>query len=114
GFGAIETLRIKREMPLREGGETGVFSSANELAESVIITVENTGDETWPVRLLDQVPYSEQSDLEIEYSASPEPTETDVGGQRGILAWEFDLAARGKEMLTLEHRLSWPEGMVLR
>ncbi|MBL9046185.1 MAG: DUF4139 domain-containing protein [Tabrizicola sp.] len=114
GFGAIETLRIKREMPLREGGETGVFTTGNELAESVIITVENTGDETWPVRLLDQVPYSEQSDLEIEYSASPEPTETDVDGQRGILAWDFDLAAGGKETLTLEHRLSWPEGMVLR
>lgn len=114
GFGAIETLRVKREMPLREGGETGVFTTGNELAESVVITVENTGDESWPVRLLDQVPYSEQSDLEIEYSASLDPTETDVDGQRGILAWEFDLAAGAKETLTLEHKLSWPEGMSLR
>lgn len=113
-FGPIETLRITREMPLREGGETGVFTSGNELTESVIITVENTGDEAWPIRLIDQVPYSEQTDLEVEYSADPEPTETDVDGQRGILAWDFDLAAGGKETVTLEHSLSWPDGMELR
>jgi hypothetical protein len=66
------------------------------------------------VRILDQVPYSEQDDLEIDVTASPEATETDVEGQRGILAWEFDLAAGGKETITLEQVLTWPEGMVLR
>ncbi|MBP9048615.1 MAG: DUF4139 domain-containing protein [Tabrizicola sp.] len=114
GFGAIETLTVKRQMPKRAGGETGVFTSANQQSESAVITVENTGDQAWPVRILDQVPYSEQDDLEIEVSASPEPTETDVEGQRGILAWEFDLAAGGKETITLEQVLTWPEGMVLR
>jgi uncharacterized protein (TIGR02231 family) len=114
GFGAIETLRVKREMPKRAGGETGVFTSSNQQSESAVITVENTGAEAWPVRILDQVPYSEQDDLEIEVTASPEVTETDVDGQRGILAWEFDLAAGGKETITLEHTLTWPEGMVLR
>lgn len=114
GFGAIETLTVKREMPKRAGGETGVFTSANQQSESAVITVENTGTEAWPVRILDQVPYSEQDDLEIEVTASPEPSETDVEGQRGILAWEFDLAAGGKETITLEQVLTWPEGMVLR
>jgi uncharacterized protein (TIGR02231 family) len=114
GFGVLETLRVKREMPKRAEGETGVFTSANQQSESAVITVENTGSEAWPVRILDQVPYSEQDDLEIEVSASPEPSETDVEGQRGILAWEFDLAAGGKETITLEQVLTWPEGMVLR
>ena len=114
GFGAIETLTVKREMPKRAGGETGVFTSANQQSESAVITVENTGTESWPVRILDQVPYSEQDDLEIEVTASPEPSETDVEGQRGILAWEFDLAAGGKQTITLEQVLTWPEGMVLR
>jgi uncharacterized protein (TIGR02231 family) len=113
-FGAIETLRIKREMPVRTGGETGVFATSNELTETAVISVENTGTESWLLRVIDQVPYSEQDDLEIEITADPEPTETDVDGQRGILAWEFDLAAGGKETITLEHGLSWPEGMELR
>jgi uncharacterized protein (TIGR02231 family) len=114
GFGALETLRIKREMPKLATGETGVFTTSNQRTESAVITVENTGTESWPVRLLDQVPYSEQDDLEIEVSADPTPTETDVDGQRGILAWEFDLSAGGKETITLENTLSWPEGMELR
>ena len=114
GFGALETLRLKREMPRRAAGETGVFTTSNEQSESVVITVENTGDEAWPLRLMDQVPYSEQSELEIEVTASPAPDETDVDGLRGILAWEFDLAAGGKQTITLEHSLSWPEGMELR
>lgn len=114
GFGAIETLSVKRDMPKRAGGETGVFISSNEQSESAVITVENTGTEAWPVRVLDQVPYSEQDDLEIETTASPKPSETDVEGQRGILAWEFGLAAGGKQTITLEHTLTWPEGMVLR
>jgi uncharacterized protein (TIGR02231 family) len=114
GFGAIETLRIKREMPVRAGGETGVFTTSNQLTESAVITVENTGDQGWAVRLLDQVPFTEQDDLELDVTATPAPTETDVDGQRGILAWEFDLAAGAKETITLEHSLSWPEGMDLR
>jgi uncharacterized protein (TIGR02231 family) len=114
GFGAIETIRVKREMPTRASGETGVFTSANQQSESAVITVENTGADSWPVRIIDQVAYSEQDDLEIEVTASPEPTETDVEGQRGILAWEFDLAAGGMQTITLEQTLTWPEGMVLR
>jgi predicted secreted protein len=76
--------------------------------------VENTGSEDWPVRILDQVPYSEQDELEVDVTATPEPTETDVEGQRGILAWDFDLPAGGKQTITLEHSLTWPEGMVLQ
>lgn len=113
-FGAIETLRLKREMPKRAEGETGVFTTSNERTESALITVENTGNEAWEVRLLDQVPYSEQDDLEIEVTANPEPAETDVDGQRGILAWEFDLPAGARKTITLEHRLGWPDGMELR
>lgn len=114
GFGAIETLRVKREMPKRAEGQTGVFTSASQQTESAVITVENTGPESWPVRILDQVPYSEQDDLDVTFSASPNPTETDVDGARGILAWEFDLPAGARQTITLEQVLTWPEGMILQ
>ena len=113
-FGALETLRIKREMPRAAEGETGVFTTLNERTESAVITVENTGDEAWPLRLLDQVPYTEQEDLEVSVTATPAPSEVDVDGQRGILGWDFDLAAGAKQTITLEHSLKWPEGMALR
>ena len=114
GFGAIETLRIKREMPVRAEGETGVFTTSNERTESAVLTVENTGDQAWDLRLMDQVPYSEQDDLEVAFTATPEPVETDVDGQRGILAWEFPLPPGARQTVTLEHVIRWPEGMDLR
>lgn len=113
-FGAIETLRLRRDMPLRDAGQTGMFTTTNEASESAVLVVENLGDEGWPVRLMDLVPYSEQSDLQIETLADPAPDATDVEGQRGILAWTFDLPAGQKKEVTLGTRMRWPEGMVLR
>lgn len=114
GFGAVESLRIKREMPTRAEGERGVFTTSNQLEETAVITIENTSGEAWPVHLIDQTPYSEQEDLEITVTADPEPSETDVDGQRGIMAWDFDLSPGQKQVITLEHVMSWPEGMVLQ
>ncbi len=113
-FGALDTIRITREMPQRAGGETGILTTSNRQTEEVVIKVENLGSESWPVRLMDQVPYSEQDDLEIETTAKPAPTETDVDGQRGILAWDFTLQAGEQKSVTLGYSMTWPEGMVLR
>lgn len=113
-FGALDTIRVTRDMPVRAGGETGILTTSNQLTEEVVITVENLGTETWPLRVIDQVPYSEQTDLEIETTASPEPSETDVDAQRGILAWDMQLAGGEQKTITLGYTMSWPEGMVLR
>jgi uncharacterized protein (TIGR02231 family) len=113
-FGALETVRISRDMPLRDSGQSGFLTTSNETTEEVVLKIENLGQESWPVRVLDQVPYSEQQDLEIGFEASPAPTETDVDSQRGILAWEFDLGAGEKKEIRLSYAMSWPEGMILQ
>ncbi len=113
-FGAIEGLRLKRDMPVTAEGDRGVFTSSTQREEKAVLQVENLTDEAWPVRLMDQVPYSEQEDLEITYDATPTPTEVDVDGQRGILAWKFDIAPGETKAVDLTTVMQWPEGMVLR
>jgi uncharacterized protein (TIGR02231 family) len=113
-FGAIDGLRLTRNMPLRAEGDRGILTSSSLIEEQAVLKLENLTDEVWPVRLLDLVPYSEQEDLEITWSADPAPVEVDVEGQRGILAWEFDLAAGEVKEVTLDHAISWPEGKVLQ
>lgn len=78
------------------------------------MTVENLTDEAWPVRLLDQIPFSEQQDLTITYAADPAPSEVDVDGNRGVLAWTFDLAPHQTKVVKLDHVIQWPEGYVLQ
>jgi hypothetical protein len=80
----------------------------------VEIAVENLTGEAWPLVVLDRVPVSEQDDLRITWSARPMPDETDVNARRGILAWRLDLDAGTRRTITLETRMSWPDGKVLR
>jgi uncharacterized protein (TIGR02231 family) len=113
-FGPIEGLRLTRALPVRAEGETGILTSSSQIEESATLKIENNTPEAWDLRVLDQVPYSEQEDLEITYSADPEPTETDVEGVRGHLAWEFSLPAGETREIRLDHLISWPEGMILQ
>jgi hypothetical protein len=114
GFGPIETLQLRTETPRRSAGDRGLIARSNQIDETETLVIENTGAETWPVRLSGRVPYSEQEDLEITYTADPAPTETGVDGQRGILAWHFDIAPGERREIRVDTRLSWPEGFELR
>ena len=114
GFGAIDGIRLRRDMPERAEGDRGAFTTSTQRAEKAVLQVENLTGEAWPVRLLDQVPYSEQEELEISYTADPAVSEVDVDGKRGVLAWDFDLGPGEKKAITLESVISWPEGKVLQ
>lgn len=113
-FGPIDGLRLERIVRDRSEGDRGLISKSNELDETVEIEIENLTGEAWPLRVIDRVPYSEQDALEVTWQADPAPTEQDVDGRRGVLAWEFELGAGETRMITLDHALEWPEGKVLR
>ncbi len=113
-FGAIEGLRLTRDMPIRAEGERGLIVSSNASEEVAVLEVENLTDEAWDVRLMDLVPYSEQEDLEITWTADLPVTEENVDGQRGIMAWDFPLAAGETKAVTLTTTIAWPDGMVLQ
>lgn len=113
-FGPIEGLRLERTVLGRNAGDRGMISRSTELTEEVRIEIENLTGEAWPMRVLDRVPYSEQEDLEIEWNAAPHASEMDVDGKRGVLAWDFEIAAGEEKEITLTHTLEWPEGMVLQ
>lgn len=114
GFGAIDGLRLTRTVPDRMEGQGGILTTSNEHTETAVLKVENLTGEDWALRVTDQVPYSEQEDLVITYSAEPAPTAVDVEGQRGVLNWDFTLKAGATQEIRLEHSLKWPDGMVLQ
>jgi hypothetical protein len=80
----------------------------------VEIEIRNLTGEAWNLRLIDRVPYSEEEDLEVRWTATPEPAETDLDGARGILAWDLALAPGATEVVRLDHVLTWPANKVLR
>lgn len=114
GFGPIDGLQVSRRISDRKEGDRGVITKSNEQTENVVISVKNLTDLPWELRVIDRVPYSEQEDLHIEYASKPEPTETDFRDQRGILAWEREIAAGETVTITLNTRITFPHGKFLR
>lgn len=113
-FGPIDGVQLTRVIPSREEGGRGVFTASNALEERVRIEIANLTSDTWPLRVLDRVPYSEQQELEIEWRAMPRPDAQDVDDKRGVLEWSFDLAPGARQEIVLDYSLEWPEGKLLR
>jgi uncharacterized protein (TIGR02231 family) len=114
GFGPLNSLTVTREIPARNEGERGVFTTATERSETAVIRVENQTGRAWPLVVRDRVPYSEQEDLEISYTATPAETQKDMDGQRGVLEWATDLENGASFEIQLDHTVRWPEGMILQ
>lgn len=113
GFGAIEGLRLKRTLPSRAEGDRGLFTKSNQIMEEARLSIENLTAQDWALRVMEVIPYSEQEDLQIEFTATPPVTEQDVDGARGVLAWDMTLPAKTTQVITLTTQESWPEGKVL-
>ncbi|MEM8538433.1 MAG: DUF4139 domain-containing protein, partial [Pseudomonadota bacterium] len=113
GFGPLDGLRLTRATPNRTEGDTGVFTTANQLTEEALITIENLTGQDWEVLLRDAIPFSEQEDLEVTLSAEPNVTRKDPDGQRGVLEWDLSVAAGQTAEVRLDYTLTWPDGFIL-
>lgn len=114
GFGPIHGLQLTRAVLEREEGDAGFIARENREEEEVRISVENLTDQAWEVTLVDRVPYSEQEDLTIEWTASPTPARENVEDRRGILEWDLTVASGQTQEVRLSKDIRWPEGQVLR
>ncbi|MCA3454927.1 MAG: DUF4139 domain-containing protein [Rhodobacter sp.] len=113
GFGPVRGLQVTRSVTNKSQGETGLLSVSTQSDELVQIDLNNLTGRDWPVRLQDRVPFSEQDDLKISYTATPPATTENLNRQRGVLEWRFDLPDGQTRQVTLETRMQWPEGKEL-
>ncbi|WP_170335893.1 DUF4139 domain-containing protein [Ruegeria arenilitoris] len=113
GFGPIFGLSVSSIVLDRSSGDAGIISRSNQRVETAEIRIANRTDQTWPIRIIDRMPYSEQDDLQIVWTAEPHPNEENVGDERGILAWETRMEPGQTEIIKLDLELSWPEDMAL-
>ncbi|MER5171818.1 MULTISPECIES: DUF4139 domain-containing protein [Thioclava] len=113
GFGALDGVTLSNDVT-RQTGDRGVISRRNAREEITRMTVENHTGQDWPLRVVGQVPYSEQDDLKIDWTAEPAPSETDLDDRTGVLGWRFDLPAKASREITVTTRFEWPEDQVLR
>ena len=110
GFGVDDKVTVKRVELKRAKGSHGLIKTENTDEFHFKITVNNHHKEMMPVRILDRIPVSNHEKLKVERLRDMSaPTHEDVDDKRGVLAYEFDLAQGGEEVLNIHYRLSWPK-----
>lgn len=113
-FGPIEDLRLERQVVNRNEADSGLINRSNVRDEEIRITVRNLGRDTYNLELLDRVPYSEQEELTITFTADPEPDEQDFDLKRGIMKWDLEMAPESEAVVLIDQTIRWPETKILR
>jgi len=113
-FGPLEELQLTHIVLDRSEGDRGLISRSNAQTQEVLMTVENLGTKSWNIEVREALPYSEQDDLMIEWTAQPQPSATDVEDRRGLVQWDISLAANASQDFRIAQTIRWPDGTVLR
>ncbi len=107
-LGEYDGIEMRRDVAEKIDGDVGIISSSNRQVLRHRTTIASHLTFDLPVRVLDSIPVSEQEDLKINIQAQPKPTEIDVDGNRGVMAWQFALPAGQSRQIEFGYEALWP------
>lgn len=114
GFGQDDQVRVTFSLVSRESGQRGLLTRMETDERLYRITVANNHSRSIEITVLDRVPVSEDERITVEQlDATTEPTETDVNGRRGVLAWTYDYEPGETREITNAYRLTWPADLYI-
>ena len=92
GFGADDKVKIERTVVKRNEGSAGlIVTTAKTDERSFKTSVRNGHDFPIRVAMEDQLPVSENEDIQVEMlPPTTPPTATDLRDRRGVLEWAFE------------------------
>jgi uncharacterized protein (TIGR02231 family) len=110
GFGVDDRFEITRTVADRSKGQEGFISSSNVDRTRVTIEITNRHDETRPIRLIDRVPVAIDDTIEVETDFNGDaPSDMRVGDVRGVMGWDFELAAGETRKIDISYTINWPK-----
>jgi uncharacterized protein (TIGR02231 family) len=111
GFGADDKVKIERTVVKRNEGSAGLIVTTSKTDERAFKTsVRNGHDFPIKVAITDQLPVSENEDIQVEMlpSTTP-PTATNLHDRRGVLEWAFDAKPGEVKDIAFAWRVRWPK-----
>ncbi len=111
GFGADDKIKIERTTVKRNEGSAGLIVTTSKTDErSFKTTIRNGHDFPIKVAIEDQLPVSENEDIQVEMlSSSTPPTTTNLRDKRGVLEWAFEAKAGEVRDIGFAWRVRWPK-----
>lgn len=113
GFGSDDLIRVKHVLVEEKRGETGLISTSRTDVRRFKITVKNLHERTMSVKVLDQLPVSNNADIKVEATGGTTPTATDVDDMRGVVAWDLKIDPNDEESVDFGYRVVWPSAKTI-
>ena len=111
GFGADDKVKIERSVLKRNEGSAGLIVTTSKTDERSFKTSVRNGHD-FPIRIAieDQLPVSENEEIQVEMlsSATP-PTATNLRDKRGVLEWAFEAKPGEARDIAFGWRVRWPK-----
>jgi uncharacterized protein (TIGR02231 family) len=111
GFGADDKVKVGRTVVRRNEGSAGLIVTTAKTDERSFKTVVRNGHD-FPIRIAieDQLPVSENEDIQVEMlpSTTP-PTATNLRDKRGVLEWAFEAKPGEARDIAFAWRVRWPK-----
>jgi uncharacterized protein (TIGR02231 family) len=111
GFGADDKVRIERTVLKRNEGSAGLIVTTSKTDErSFKTSVRNGHDFPLRIAIEDQLPVSENEEIQVEMlpSTTP-PTATNLRDKRGVLEWAFEAKPGEVRDIAFAWRVRWPK-----
>jgi uncharacterized protein (TIGR02231 family) len=111
GFGADDKVKIERSVVKRSEGSAGLILATSKTDErSFKTTVRNGHDFPIRVAIQDQLPVSENDEIQVEMlPATTPPTASNVNDKRGVEEWAFDAKPGEARDIVFAWRVRWPK-----
>lgn len=111
-FGVDDRIEVQRLLERDSVGRDGLLRRQQRLERSYRITIDNRHERALAVTVLDRVPVSRDERIKVELTtATTKPSETDVDGRLGVLAWKVEPGAGARQELRFGYTVSWPEDL---
>ncbi len=111
GFGADDKIKIERAVLKRNEGSAGLIVTTSKTDErSFKTTVRNGHDFPIKIAIEDQLPVSENEEIQVEMlPATTPPTATNLRDKRGVLEWAFEAKPGEVRDIAFAWRVRWPK-----
>ena len=111
GFGADDKVKVERAVLKRNEGAAGLIVTTAKTDERAFKTTIRNGHD-FPIRIAiqDQLPVSENDEIQVEMLPSTTvPTTTNVHDKRGVLEWLVDARPGEVKDINFAWRVRWPK-----
>ncbi|MFG3595708.1 mucoidy inhibitor MuiA family protein [Bradyrhizobium sp. RDI18] len=117
GFGADDKIKIERAVLKRNEGSAGLIVTTSKTDERAFKTTVRNGHD-FPIRIAieDQLPVSENEEIQVEMlSSTTPPTASNIRDRRGVLEWAFEAKPGEVRDINFAWRIRWPrdKGVVM-